>query len=216
MTGSDNIPTLSWCFREASTVNSIVADLLRVHAETNSGALLTLSVFYQPGPLNTMLDDASCNFDLPDNNFLSFFGSKYCSSQSAGLWTLWHPPSRITSCVVSVLRKRMSWMATLLTTARPSQWQRSFKCTAIGSVTDNGLSSLKSEQTWCLQRSELLPRSTYWMDVTIPKNHVAPPPTTLISSSAASSAPIPFRTPHLLPEACPPSTCCGCCQEHKI
>ena len=79
------MPTVSWCFREASNVNLIVVDLLRVRAETNSGALLTPYVFYHPGPLNTMADDASHRFDLPDNKFLSFFLSKYRLLQSVGL-----------------------------------------------------------------------------------------------------------------------------------
>ena len=73
LTGSNNTPTVSWCFREASTVNPVVADLLRIRSEMNSRALLTPSVFYHPGPLNTMADDASRRFDLPDNNPLFFF-----------------------------------------------------------------------------------------------------------------------------------------------
>ena len=50
-----------------------MADLLRVQAEMNSPALLAPSIFYHPVPLNTMADDASCRFDFPDNNLLSFF-----------------------------------------------------------------------------------------------------------------------------------------------
>ena len=73
-TGSVNTPTVNWCFREASTVNPVVADLLRVRAELNSRALLTPSIFYHPGPLSTMADDVSRRFYLPDNNLLSFFG----------------------------------------------------------------------------------------------------------------------------------------------
>ena len=38
----------------------------------NRGGLLTPSVFYHPGPLNTMADDASYRFYLPDNKFISF------------------------------------------------------------------------------------------------------------------------------------------------
>ena len=68
-----------------SAVNLIVADLLRARAEMKSGAMITLSVFYHPGTLNTMADDASRRFDLPDNNFLSLLRSKYCPYQSAGL-----------------------------------------------------------------------------------------------------------------------------------
>ena len=58
-TVSDNTPTVSWCFREASTVKPVMADLLRVRAEMNSRDLVTPSVFYHPGTLNTMVDDAS-------------------------------------------------------------------------------------------------------------------------------------------------------------
>ena len=227
MTGSENTPTVSWCFREASTVNPIVADLLCVRAEMNSGALLISSVFYHPGPLNTMAYNASCRFDLPGNKFLSFFRSKYCPSQSAGLWTLCHAPTEITSGVISVLRRRMSGLATLLITARhsstisfknyvprcrssigsmilPSQWQRSIRCTATRSVIYTGISSLKSERTWCLQPEELSPRSTYWMDAPIPENHVVIPLETSISASAASSTPIPFKTTPPLSISMPP------------
>ena len=143
-----------------------MSDLLRVCAEMSSRALLPPSVFYHPVPQNTMVDDASRRFDLPDNNFLSFFWSKYRPLQSASSWTLCHPPIEITLCVISVLRRKMSGLATFPTTAPPSstnnsenyvprcrssigsmilpsQWQRSFNCTVTGSVTDTGLSSLK-------------------------------------------------------------------------
>ena len=184
----------------------------------NSGALLTLSVLCHLSPLNTMEDDASRRFDLHDNNFLFFFWSKYCPSQSASLWIQCHLPPGITSCVISVLRRRMYGPATWLTPARllsttslenyaprcrssigsmilPSQWQISFRCTANGSVTDTGLSSLKSARNRCLRCGKLSPRSTFWMDALTPKNHVALPPATLASASAARSACTPSRTP---------------------
>ena len=152
-----------------------MADLLRIHAEMNSGDLITLYVLYHPGPLNTMVDDASRPFYLSDNNIISFFRSKYCLSQSASSWTQCHPPSGITSCVISVLRRSMSVLATLLTLAwrsstislnnygprfrssiglmiLPSQWQISSRCKDTRSVTDTGLSSLKSELNQCLWR----------------------------------------------------------------
>ena len=119
-TGSDNTTNVRWCFREASTVNLVVADLLCVRVEINSRALLTPSVFYHPGTLNTMAYDASRRFYLPDNNFLSFFWLKYCPSKSAGLWTLWHPPTEITSCVIYVLHRGMSGLEILPTTTPPS------------------------------------------------------------------------------------------------
>ena len=77
----------------------------------------------------------------------------------------------------------------------PSQWQISFRCTDTGSVTETGLSSLKFTQTWRMRRGRIFPRSTYWMDALIPKNHTSPLPTTSTSASVASSARTPYRTP---------------------
>ena len=54
-------------------VNTSVADLLQIRAEMNSGALLTPSVFYHPGLLNIIAEDASRCFELPENKFFSFF-----------------------------------------------------------------------------------------------------------------------------------------------
>ena len=68
--------TVIWCFWESYTFNLIVANLLQICAEMNSGDLLTLYVFYHPGLLNTIADDASRCFDLTDNKSLSFFLSK--------------------------------------------------------------------------------------------------------------------------------------------
>ena len=71
------MPTVVWCFREVSTVNLIVTDILLIRAEMNSGALITPSVLYHPGLLNKFSYDASRHFELPGNKFLSFFLSKY-------------------------------------------------------------------------------------------------------------------------------------------
>ena len=60
-TGSDNTPTVNWTFREASTVNPVIADLLRLRSLVNRQFKITLSVFYHPGPQNTMDDYASRN-----------------------------------------------------------------------------------------------------------------------------------------------------------
>ena len=189
-------------------------------------------MFYHPGPLNTITDDASCRFDFLDKKPPSFFLSKYCPSQSAGLWTQCHLPSGITSCVISVLHRRMSAPAMRLTPAMSSsktsldnsaprcrssiglmillsQWQISFKCKAIGYVIDTGLRSLKYAQTRCLRHGKLLPRSIFWMDTLTPENHTAPPP-------ATSTYPKP-SAPHVLlpgpsqlsPKYFPPWPCHG-------
>ena len=56
------MPTVVWCFREVSTVNLIVTDILLIRAEMNSGALITPSVLYHPGLLNQFSYDASRHF----------------------------------------------------------------------------------------------------------------------------------------------------------
>ena len=77
----------------------------------------------------------------------------------------------------------------------PSQWNRFFKCTATGSVTGNGISSLKFARFQCLRRDELLQRSTFWMDALTPENHAALPPATLTCALAAKVACTPSKTP---------------------
>ena len=72
-TESDNPLTFSLSFWEASTFNLIVADILWIRSQMNSGALLTPSVFYHPGLLKTMANDASSRFFFSDRKFLSFF-----------------------------------------------------------------------------------------------------------------------------------------------
>ena len=57
-TGSYNTSTVSWTFKEAATINSVIADLLRIRSSTNRQASIISSVFYHPGHLNTMADDA--------------------------------------------------------------------------------------------------------------------------------------------------------------
>ena len=44
--GSDNTPTVSWSTHEASMINSVVADLLRIHALHSRKFFLNPSVFY--------------------------------------------------------------------------------------------------------------------------------------------------------------------------
>ena len=48
VTGSDNTPTVSLSFQEASTVNTVVVDLLRLQSIHNQDAALLSSVFYYP------------------------------------------------------------------------------------------------------------------------------------------------------------------------
>ena len=47
--GSDNTPTILWSTCEASTINLVVADLLRIRALHSRQFYLNPSVFYHPG-----------------------------------------------------------------------------------------------------------------------------------------------------------------------
>ena len=47
--GSDNTPTVSWSIQEASTINLVVADLLRVRMLHSRYFFLNPLVFYHPG-----------------------------------------------------------------------------------------------------------------------------------------------------------------------
>ena len=83
-TGSDNMTTFNWTFWGASTVNPVVADLLRLRSLVNRQFNITPSVFYHPGPQNTMADDASRKFHLVTEIFLSFFSTTYSPQHSTG------------------------------------------------------------------------------------------------------------------------------------
>ena len=105
-TGSDNTPTADWTFREASTVNPVVADLLRLRSLVHCHLNISSSVFYHPGTQNTMADDASHKFHLTQEIFLSLFSKTYSPQQSPGMWHACHPPSEIVSSVISALCKQ--------------------------------------------------------------------------------------------------------------
>ena len=61
---------MAWSFRESSTINPVVAELLRIRSLVNRQFCVTPSVFYHPGHLNTMADDASQKFELDLTNFI--------------------------------------------------------------------------------------------------------------------------------------------------
>ena len=105
-TGSDNITTVTWNFWEASTVNPVVADLLCLRSLVNRQFKITQSVFYHPGPKNTMANDASRKFHLAPDIFLFLFSTTYSPQQYSGMWHACHPPSKIFYSVISVLRKQ--------------------------------------------------------------------------------------------------------------
>ena len=115
-TGSDNTPTASRAFGEASTVNPVVSDLLRLRSAQNQNAKITPSVFYHLGTKNTMADNASRRFNINNKSFLSFFSSCY-SPQSAASCTVCDPPTAMVSSVICALRKLPSAVVTCQTSA---------------------------------------------------------------------------------------------------
>ena len=197
VTGSDNTPTVSWTFKEAATINPVVADLLRIRSIINRNATITPSVCYHPGVDNTMADDASRKFTLCSNSFMSFFNRKYHPQQSPCSWTLCHPPIEVLSSVISALRKQPFAEVTYHPPAHPSstpngprsappsrsttackaitsQPSRSFKCMDTGSVTATTLSKIVSGRTRLQRRGALLQRPTFWKASTTPANPAGP------------------------------------------
>ena len=76
-TYTSNAPTVAWNFKEASTINPVVANLLCIRSINNANSSITPAVFYYPGLLITMADDVSRLFHLPNPTFLSLFSNKY-------------------------------------------------------------------------------------------------------------------------------------------
>ena len=178
LTGSDNTPTVAWTFKEVATINPVVANLLRIRSIVNSNSSITPVVFYHPGHLNTMADDASRLFQLTNQSFLSFFSRKYNPMQSPSSWTTCLPPKEVTSSVISALRGQRSEGVTFPILAHntstnnghpsapTSKWttgfktlthhpSSSFRCMDTGFVTDTTHGNLVSGQTRLQRRGEL-------------------------------------------------------------
>ena len=89
---NDNTPTVSWDFKEADTINPVVADPLSIQSSQNHHHRLSPSVFYHHGYLNNMADDASHWFDISPHRFLALFHYIY-NPQYPSLLQLCHPPT---------------------------------------------------------------------------------------------------------------------------
>ena len=74
--GLDNTPTVLCSMREASMINPVVADFLRIRALHSRQFFFNPSVLYHPGQENCMADDPSCLLDLSGNSFLAHMSSK--------------------------------------------------------------------------------------------------------------------------------------------
>ena len=92
--GLDNTPTISWSTREASTINLVVADLLRIHTLRSRKISLDSSIFYHPLQESFIMDDASSLFHLPETSFLTHMYSAYPQ-----LLSLWQTPPRLSELI---------------------------------------------------------------------------------------------------------------------
>ena len=132
--GSDNTLTISWSTHEASMINPVVADLLRIRALHSRKFLLNPSVFNHPSQENCMADNTSSLFYLYDTDFLTHMCVVH--PQSHGLWKISLPTLALLSCVISTLRRTPCKPALLNmcnstgctgsgTTSMPTRWHRS-------------------------------------------------------------------------------------------
>ena len=81
LSGLDNTPTVSWSTWEASTINPVVAFLLRICALHSRYFFIIPLVFYHPGLENCTVDDTSCLFDIYDTPFIAHMSATYPSLQ---------------------------------------------------------------------------------------------------------------------------------------
>ena len=103
--GSDDTTTVSWSMKEASTINMVVAELLRLRALHSRQFFLNPSIFYHPGIENRMADDASFLFGLSDTSLLAHMSAAYNQLQSLCQISLL--PLDLLSYVISTLRRNM-------------------------------------------------------------------------------------------------------------
>ena len=102
--GLDNTPTVSWSTKEASTINPVVADLIRLHTLHLRQFFINRSVIYHPEIKNTMADYASRMFEFSDTSFLVHM--TYIYPQSQRLQNISLPPPDLLACVISTLCRR--------------------------------------------------------------------------------------------------------------
>ena len=100
----DNTPVILWITQEASTINLVVADLLRICAIHYINLILNLYVFYSLGQENCMEDDDFCPFDFPGTPFLTHKPSYF--PQPLSSWQLYPPTLELLLCVIYTLHRK--------------------------------------------------------------------------------------------------------------
>jgi hypothetical protein len=116
-TGCDNTPAVAWQRKGATSTSSPPAYLLRLQALHQRFHRYCSSVFYLPGAVNVMADDASRLFHLSDTQILTHFNSTYPQTNS---WSLRHPTNVMLSSVTSALRKKRVAPASFLRAPTPT------------------------------------------------------------------------------------------------
>ena len=83
-------------------------DLLCIRSLLNYHTVITSSIFYQLGPNNTISDDVSGHFDLPNDSFFIYlFSCKYAPTHSHGSCAQSHLANKVFSLVIFTLCKKM-------------------------------------------------------------------------------------------------------------
>jgi hypothetical protein len=113
---TDNLATMFWQRKGSTTTDQAPAHLLRLFGIHQRYHRYVPRHDYIPGPSNPMADDASRLFHLSNTNFLSYFNSSY---QQSLPYLLVHPTSRMSSSVISALRKKTCSVESLLVAPTP-------------------------------------------------------------------------------------------------
>jgi hypothetical protein len=115
--GSDNTPTIAWQTKGSTTTTGAPAYLLRLQALHQRFHCYHSSAFFVPGKLNTMADDCSRLWHLPDAALLTHFNSTYPQTVS---WRIVAPKSELLSSVTSALHRLRPEPASFLRESMPT------------------------------------------------------------------------------------------------
>jgi hypothetical protein len=116
-TGCDNTPAVSWQRKGSTTTTHAPAYLLRLQALHQRFHRYLPHIFYLPGPINKMADDASRLFHLSDADLLTHFNSHYPQTAS---WRMLHPSNEMLSSVTSALHRKRPEPASFLHAPLPT------------------------------------------------------------------------------------------------
>jgi hypothetical protein len=115
-TGCDNTPAVSWQRKGSTTTTHAPAYLLRLQALHQRFHRYLPHIFYLPGAVNKMADDASRLFHLNDTELLTHFDLTYPQTQP---WRMLHPSSNMLSSVSSALHRKRPEPASFLRAPPP-------------------------------------------------------------------------------------------------